>query len=293
MKKKKDLATGFTPRQYMERANYEVYYYNDSTPAHVAMHQHDYYEFYLFLEGNVDYEVEDQRYHLEYGDFLLIPPAIRHRPVFLDSSIPYRRLVLWVSTPYYEKLCKSSPDFSYAFDHIKKTRTYHYRTEFVPLQELQGQLTELIEENLNTRPFRELSMELRLCRFLLSINRIIYDRLHLVAAAPSNLLYVNICDYINDHLEDDLSLDVLASHFFISKYHISHVFKDNMGISLHQYVLKKRLHACKNGILSGIPLNRIFQQYGFSDYSSFYRAFRKEYGKSPTEFREQHAKLLK
>ncbi|RGM07135.1 helix-turn-helix domain-containing protein, partial [Hungatella hathewayi] len=42
-----------------------------------------------------------------------------------------------------------------------------------------------------------------------------------------------------------------------------------------------------NGILSGIPFGELYHQYGFSDYTSFYRAFKKEFGLSPKEFREQ------
>ena len=111
--------------------------------------------------------------------------------------------------------------------------------------------------------------------------------LHQVPVAYENVLYLNLCDYINNHLSEDLSLDKLASFFYSSKYHISHVFKDNMGISIHQYIIKKRLHASKNGILSGIPFTELYHQYGFSDYTSFYRAFKKEFGLSPKEFREQ------
>ena len=74
----------------------------------------------------------------------------------------------------------------------------------------------------------------------------------------------------------------------MSKYHIAHIFKDNIGISLHQYILKKRLHASRQAILSGEPISRIFPQYGFKDYTSFFRAFKKEYGISPKEYREQH-----
>lgn len=61
-----------------------------------------------------------------------------------------------------------------------------------------------------------------------------------------------------------------------------------MGIPLHQYILKKRLHASKNAILSDQPISHVYLQYGFKDYTSFFRAFKKEYGVSPKEYREQH-----
>lgn len=287
---KKELTSGFTTRQYMHENNYEIYYYNDTKPAHVSSHQHDYYEFYFFLEGNIDYQIEEQVHHLEYGDYLLIPPGVPHRPIFHRVDVPYRRFVLWISKAHYQNLCTLKPEFSYTFDLVRENRTYHYRPDYIQLQELQAQMMEMIEESHNHRVFQELSLDLMIGQFLVKINRLTYDRFHQVTASSTgNSLYLNVCDYINNHLEEDLSLDRLATFFFVSKYHISHVFKDNMGISLHQYILKKRLNACKNAILTGLPLNVLFQQYGFSDYSSFYRAFRKEYGLSPTEFRDQHA----
>lgn len=285
---KKELTTGFTDNQLMSKGNFEIYYYNDSQAEPVSWHQHDHYEFYFFLEGNMDYQVEDTIYPLEYGDFLLVPPHIKHRPIFHDNAIPYRRFVLWISESYFQSLCEYSKEFSYYFDTVHQQKSYHTRPDYIQLQELQARLTDLIEESRSGQPFCELNAHLMLCQFLVYINRLTYDRLHAFTATSSNILYLNVCAYINSHLNESLSLDSLAAHFFVSKYYISHVFKDNMGISLHQYILKKRLHVCKNAILSGQPLGTLFQQYGFSDYSSFYRAFRKEYGVSPTDFKEKH-----
>ena len=124
--------------------------------------------------------------------------------------------------------------------------------------------------------------------FLVYINRLLYCSLHEHSQVFENALYLKICDYIHQNLEDDLSLERIAANFYVSKYHIAHIFKDNMGISLHQYILKKRLHASRQAILSGEPISRIFPQYGFKDYTSFFRAFKKEYGISPKEYREQH-----
>lgn len=285
---KKELTTGFTDNQRMNKKTFEIYYYNDSQAEPVSWHQHDHYEFYFFLEGSMDYQIEDQTFPLEYGDYLLVPPHVSHRPILHDTTVPYRRFVLWINQDHVQTLCQNSSDFAYYFDTVQNQKSYHSRPDYIQLQEIQARLTELIEESRSGRPFSELNSHLMLCQFLVYINRLTYERLHAFTAFPSNALYLNVCAYINSHLEEALSLDSLAAHFFVSKYYISHVFKDNMGISLHQYILKKRLHVCKNAILSGQPLGTLFQQYGFSDYSSFYRAFRKEYGVSPTDFKEKH-----
>lgn len=60
----------------MQSGDFELFYYNDVNLDKVSTHQHDYYEFYFFLEGNVTYEIADKCYVLEYGDYLLIPPGL-------------------------------------------------------------------------------------------------------------------------------------------------------------------------------------------------------------------------
>lgn len=285
---KKELSTGFETRQHMLDVDFEIFYYNDINPAHVSSHSHDHYELYFFLEGEVDYEIGQNIFHLQYGDFLMIPPDTPHGPVFRNKNTAYRRFVLWLGQEYYLHLCRMDPDFSYGFEEIKKERHYHIRSEFLQVQQIQGALLELLEETRSSRAFGVLGARLLTASFLLQVNRMVYNQFHPHPVSHSNALYLNVCDYINNHLEEDLSLEHLSSFFYVSKYHIAHIFKEHMGISLHQYIIKKRLQACKNGILSGIAPTGLYQQYGFQDYSGFYRAFKKEFGQSPREFREQH-----
>ena len=81
-----------------------------------------------------------------------------------------------------------------------------------------------------------------------------------------------------------MSLEQLSKAFFVSKYHIAHVFKDNIGLSIHQYITKKRLNLCKEAISGHMSITQAYQMFGFGDHSSFYRAFKKEYGISPKDF---------
>ncbi len=284
---RKELSTGFNERQYMNSGEFEVFFYKDLDLNHVVDHSHSYYEVYFFLNGDVTYDVEGKQYPLQYGDYLLIPPEVKHHPIFHSTGKTYQRIVLWISRNYFETMCSWSEDFSYSFRYVSENNHYHFRRDFVTFQNIQGRLLDLLEEIHGNKAFHKLNSELQIHSFMILLNRITYDMLHQVPAVYENVLYLNLCDYINNHLEENLSLDHLASFFYASKYHISHVFKDNMGISLHQYILKKRLQASKNGILSGIPFGELYHQYGFSDYTSFYRAFKKEFGLSPKEFREQ------
>jgi AraC-like DNA-binding protein len=284
---KNKLFTDFDSRQYMNSGEFEVFFYKDMNLEHIVDHSHPHYEVYFFLDGNVTYVIGGETYDLQYGDYLLIPPGVKHHPIFHSTGQNYQRFVLWISESYYNTMCSWSQDFAYSFDYVREQKQYRFRTDFIIFQDIQGRLLDMLEELHGNKAFHQLNSQLMVHSFMLFLNRITYDMLHQVPVAYENVLYLNICDYINNHLSEDLSLDHLASFFYTSKYHISHVFKDNMGISLHQYILKKRLQASKNGILSGIPFKELYHQYGFSDYTSFYRAFKKEYGLSPKEFREQ------
>lgn len=285
---KQELSTVFNSRQYMKSGDFEIFYYHDASLHHISFHQHPYYEFYFFLEGDVEYQIDSSSYPLHYGDFLLIPPGIPHRPVFHSQDVPYRRFVLWLSIDFYNSLKLVSPDFSYGFSFAKNQQRYYFQTDFISSQSIQGQLMTILEEKHGRKTFHSIQASILAASFLIQINRFIYDKVHQVLPSYDHVLYLNVCDYINNHLGDDLSLDTLSAFFYLSKYHIAHIFKDHMGISLHQYIIKKRLQASKNGILSGLPLNQIMDQYGFHDYTSFYRAFKKEFGLSPTKYRKQY-----
>ena len=52
-------------------------------------------------------------------------------------------------------------------------------------------------------------------------------------------------------------------------------------------ILKKRMQASREAILGGENISQVYERFGFRDYSSFYRAFRREYGMSPKEYREE------
>ena len=284
MKKKTELQTAFSTRQYMLSKDFEIYYYSDTEPSHVVSHTHDYYEFYFFLEGDTILHVGQNKYRINPGDFLLIPPHTAHYPEFTDSHIPYRRIVLWISQDYCNRLSAASPDYNYIMQFVMASHNYLFSNDIITFNSIQSLIFQLIDEIKNERFGKEAQISLQINQLILFLNRTIYNRNNSGSQNNEKELYLTICDYIDLHLDSDLSMDTLEKEFFISKFHISHAFKEHIGISLHQYITKKRLLACKDAIVSGQPIVSVYELFGFHDYSNFYRAFKKEFGMSPKEY---------
>ncbi|MDE7019148.1 MAG: AraC family transcriptional regulator [Lachnospiraceae bacterium] len=283
---KKNLQTSFQTRQYMLSKDFEIYYYNDKNLPRVGLHAHDYYEFYFFLEGSISIQIDEEIHPLRVGDIILIPPGISHRPIIHDDNIPYRRFVLWISKDYCSHLLSLSPAYGYLLQFAQINKTYIYHNKQISFNTIQSMILRLLEELHADRFGREAQISLCLNGLLLHLSRTIHERNHPQAQNTELSLYHNVLTYMEDHIEEDLSLDKLADTFFVSKYHIAHIFKKNFGMSVHQYITKKRLTLCKEAILGGGNITDIYPAFGFGDYSSFYRAFQKEYGISPKSWKE-------
>ncbi|MDD3219006.1 MAG: AraC family transcriptional regulator [Lachnospiraceae bacterium] len=284
---KKELRTTFITRQYMLSKDFEIYYYNDKDLKAVHKHSHDYYEFYFFLEGNVNIKISDKEYPLQYGDLVIIPPRTLHRPVIQNNEKPYRRFVFWISQDYSTQLNTLSPAYNYLFQRVNQTQQYIYHYDNIAYNTLQAKVLQLIEEIHSDRYGKEAKVALCVNDLILHLNRTIHEQYTKPTKDSSINLYQDLVTYIESHLDETLTLETLANIFFVSKYYIAHIFKDNMGISTHQYILKKRLSMCKDAMINGDNINEACTAYGFSDYSNFYRAFIKEYGVSPKKYRDE------
>lgn len=283
---KKKLQTVFQNRQHMLSKNFELYYYEDRALSKLDLHSHNYYEFYFFLEGNVKMQIDDSIYPVQFGDIILIPPNIPHRVIIQNQDVPYRRFVFWISQEYCDHLSAFSPAYRYIMQYTENHRRFFYHTNRIEFNAVQSKLLLLLEELHANRFGRDAKLSIGVEDLMLYINRLVYDQNHPKKVTSEQSLYLKLLEFIEEHIEEDLSLERLADEFYMSKYHIAHIFKDNTGESIHQYITKKRLALCKEAILGKMNISEAYQMFGFGDYSSFYRAFKKEYGISPKDFRD-------
>lgn len=284
---KTNLRSAFNTRQYMESRDFEAFYYSDLHFRMPSDHTHDYYEFYLFLEGDMDLVIAGHSIPLHPGDMVLVPPRVPHHGRMHNSDVPYRRFILWISTEYAARLLEETPDYVFLMQRAATAERYHYHFNDAEFSAIQARMLRLLEELRSDRYGRSAAVHLALNDLILYMNRVIYEREHPLVNETGDLMQ-ELTLYIDEHIIEDLSLEVLADHVCLSKYYLAHYFKENLGISIHQYIIKKRLQGCSEAIAAGADITRTFDDYGFRDYSSFYRSFRKEYGMSPKEYQEAH-----
>ena len=95
-------------------------------------------------------------------------------------------------------------------------------------------------------------------------------------------LGARVIRYLNENICRNVSLDTLARRFFVSKYYLCRAFKKHNGVSVHGYIIHKRVMYAKQLIAQGESASGAAYKVGFGDYSAFYRAYVKIVGKSPT-----------
>lgn len=98
-----------------------------------------------------------------------------------------------------------------------------------------------------------------------------------------------IIGYIRNNYMNKITLDEIADQVFMSKYHISRIFNDGMGISISAYINKTRIEKSKRLLKdTTLSIADIANLIGFEDQSYFTKQFKAEIGISPKEFREKH-----
>ncbi len=248
----------------------------------VNLHSHNYVELlYCRTSAGVEYLIGSERYRLQKGDIVLVPPGVSHRPILPEKMpVPYERDVLWVSKEFMESLDRLVPDPTVILrDHSVPVRTAGTRWEFLGDMFRAGVLEE--EEK---RPGWEAAVMGNTLMIFANLKRAYIERSTGTMKAEKPELLDRIAAYIEEHYDSRITIDDLARRFYVSNSTISHLFKQKMGVSLYRYITQRRLIAAKSLIARKVPMEEIAHKVGFADYSTFYRAFKQEFGISPRQF---------
>ena len=259
------------------KEDFRLFHINDQTKKDFSYHYHDFHKIIVFISGKVTYHIEGKAYHLKPRDILLVSQGAIHKPE-IDPSVPYERYIFWIRDDL------SCQELNTCFQKANY-RSFNLVRADSALQERLKDLLPEIEQTLQNKHFGDTVLRNALfTQFMIYINRIFLR----TSSSPDKKTYSSdtqveqLLKYINRNLSENLSIDQLANRFFFSKYHMMRKFKNETGYTIHNYITSKRLLMARSLISQGMPVMKAAQASGFHDYTTFVRAYKKQFGKAPS-----------
>ena len=252
-------------------------------------HCHNDYELLFVCKGNGKYVVEGAEYPLKPNTIMLFRPHEYHY-VCPDSSSVYERYVINFSR---EILPPTVSDLSILHDDSKIKHGIFFSSDSVsPLirgeYESADRICDSLREHKKNYDAYCAVVTATLTRVLLLLS---------LSSLPNEINYeeniiTRVTEHLNTHATEDISLDKLAQQFFVSKYYLCHAFRQQNGTSILAYITAKRIVLAQQLIKNGEPATSVAQRTGFQNYSSFYRAYMKQTGHSPTSVSKKGIKAI-
>lgn len=291
MQKNNDQQIDSAKRGYLHTFH-KFFHLKDQIKLDFDYHHHDFCKIIFMIKGKVDYVVEGKSYHLRPWDILFINHSQIHRPI-IDPSEEYERIIIWIDPNELTKFNTEHSNLLECFIDSENNQNSLLRLPFKQLDSIKEQLVKINNEKKCESFGNDIFTNSLIVQILILLNRFLKDRD--LISVKNDIKYdktvVEIMDYINQHLKEDISIDKIAKEFFMSKYHLMRKFKQFTGYSIHHYILQKRLLFSKSLILKDVSMSDVASQSGFTDYTSFFRAFKKEFGISPKNYVKQRSTI--
>ena len=271
------------PLQYEKRGYlnepFRLFHLADANHQEIAYHYHTFHKIILLLAGRADYAIEGERYVLQPGDYVLVGRGSIHRPIVARGDF-YERAILYISPAYLQALSDDGGDLTRCFRQAQQDFRYVYHAAGERIRELFTQLEQSQqEEGFGAALLRQALVT----QLMVEVNRLSLAGDTVSAAAEGDSKVVALLQYLNAHLTEGLSIDELAGRFYISKYHMMRRFRDETGYTIHSYLMEKRLLLAQQLLAQGVAPGEAALRCGYQEYSTFSRAYKKQFGRSPSD----------
>ena len=268
---------------YIE-GDHRIFYLKDRSELEISPHYHDFHKLLLFLNGNVSYFIEGRNYDLRPLDLVIVPAGQLHRLTIHDAQ-DYERLIIYLTPDFISGITEDGNGLSRLFTELSEN-VYH-------LSELKGtreaelsMFSSLLVGSRDTAAFSELYQRSLILAFSIWLSNLMAEELSGSASlSSSNPVILEALAYINHHMREGLSIDMIAEGVHVNRTYLMHLFKAETGYTLHKYITEKRLYLARQSLLSGASVTDACYEAGFRDTATFYRAFKSRFGTSPSSFK--------
>lgn len=223
-------------------------------------------------------------YKLQEGDILIINPGVIHS---LKAPPLGERLIFQADYSILRRIKELETTLSTIAPALLITAE-ESRITHDHIQEL---MYSIKDEYFSDAPMSEASVYAKLIEIFVRIGREYSPTTRLFHVNNSKKKeytekFVSICEYINEHCTENMSLDDAAQMAGFSKYHFSRLFKCFTNVSYYKYVNQKRIAHAENLLIDpALTVTEVALQSGFDSLSAFIRMFKIVKGVTPTEFK--------
>ena len=265
--------------------NFKIFHIRDKKDIKFEYHHHDFSKIVILIDGDLTYYIEGKAYILKPWDILFVNKNEIHKPV-VNPDKYYERIVIWLNPDFMAKYAQGNNDLLKCFEVAIKNNYNLLRLNMKSIEVIKNLIQDIQNCNNSNEFGSENLKESLFVQLMVLMNRLFLnsDKNRDIEDIQYDKTIEGVLNYINSNLENDLSIDTIASEFFISKYYLMRKFKNQIGSSIHNYVVQKRLILARSLISDGLSMSSVCSRCGFNDYSSFVRAFKKVYGVSPSNY---------
>ena len=228
-------------------------------------HMHDFYELIFFVRGEVEYMIESKAKKLIPNDIILIPAGALHYGIAAPNCEYERYVLKFPITIIPETLAKQMSEFS------------HFSGNY-PFLDQHFKELDTIVENYNQEHAYILLVN-QLSRILIDMQN---NNQKEDEGIQHNRVVAQVINYINDNIKKNITLNDICEALHFSRAHISNEFSKVMRVTVMTYIRYKKIIAAHQKIIQGnVKINEVAYEYGFQEYSTFYRNYVKIIGKPP------------
>lgn len=261
--------------------DFKMFHIVDTLKKEFQFHYHDFYKIIIFLQGNVTYSIEGRNYSLEPYDVILVNSGEIHRPI-IDNDMTYERIIIYISPEFMNNYKDDNYDLSLCFKKTTEECSHVLRIDSLQKSKLYQVSSELERSFSDNSYASELYQKLLFLEFMIHLNRaVILNHITYIENSISNDKIIEIINYIKNNLDNEITIDTLADSFYINRYYLMHLFKQETGYTIGQYISDKRLLLAKQMLQNGCSVTESCYASGFKNYSTFLRAYKKAFKAIP------------
>ncbi len=256
---------------------FEIQKKGNANRTFIDTHLHDDFEINFMLTENVNIISEDQVFVSSKGTICFFSPYTFHK---IDANNkPFVRYVLFFNESHITSACRTlGPIISL----LKNSGSYIVslsESETAALIKLFDAAVEISTSKKTLDDYKKINALGDILYFLLPILE-----KQMTSKSIAHNQIKDILTYINDHLNEDISIDNIANHFNIGNTTLWRLFRQHIQLSPKEYILKKRIARASELLAEGATVKDAAEQSGFNSYTNFIRTFTEHMGVTPRQY---------